>query len=145
VPAEVEVVGAEVVVGVETDCRVEEPLGKRQRARLASDGVHKALDARRPDALPVVSRRHPEVGRPDLHSELFGRKIELSAEPHPRSRTRMPARSSSTSVRASVSQSTFGPITVSITHSTSYAAERGKAAGFSFSAISCARAAASSS
>ena len=84
-------IGAEEVVAVEADDGVEELLRIRQRPRVGMDREDAVLEAGLTDALRVVGRVDPEIGRPHLEAELLGeedRAHRPSAaqvhHPHPR-------------------------------------------------------------
>jgi len=110
VAAQVEVVGAEVVVGVETDQCVEEAIGEGEGVRLCVDREDTLPQPRRADALPVVAAPiHRSVAQTCSPNSL-AKKMELMARPQPMSSTRMPGWRSITWLSASASQTAFGPI-----------------------------------
>ena len=69
-------------------------LGERQRVRFGVHGIHRSFGAGVADPPPVVGGRHPQVGRPHLHAELFGEedradRLAASQVEHPHARPKL--------------------------------------------------------
>src|ERR1041384_3501509 len=70
--AEIEIVGAEILIGIETDDRIETLMRQRQGVRFGMDRRHEMSDSGRVDAFAVFLRLDPEIGGGDLDAEFLG-------------------------------------------------------------------------
>jgi hypothetical protein len=71
---QIEVRGAEVVIGVDADDEVKLFVPKREAVSLTSQRCHLAGHARGHESLPVLSRRDPPVDGDDLNTVLTGQE-----------------------------------------------------------------------
>src|SRR4030095_16050832 len=71
---QVQIVRPVIEEGIDAHDSVEELRGERQRSGVCMDRKHAVLDAGITDALDVLRRAEPEVGCPNLDTELAAQK-----------------------------------------------------------------------
>jgi len=113
---EIEVIGAEIVVGVDADDGVEESVREREGVCLGVDWEYARSLAGLLDALPVAGGVNPKSVAHTFRPNSRAKKIELIAFPQPRSSTRIPGVRFMELVRASAIHRTWGPMLLSMTH-----------------------------